>query len=87
MQQTTVNQFGNPRNILVIRLGAMGDIIHVMPAVKCLKTAFPSACLTWLVEDKLADLVKGLPDVSEVIAFPRRQWQACLKRPTRCFTM
>lgn len=87
MPQTTVNQFSNLRNILVIRLGAMGDIIQVMPAVKCLKTAFPSAHLTWLVEDKLADLVKGFPDVDEVITFPRRQWQACLKRPTRCFTM
>ena len=87
MLQPTVNQFSNLQNILVVRLGAMGDIIHVMPAVKHLKTAFPSAHLTWLVEDKLEDLVKGLPEVDEVIAFPRRQWQACLKRPTRCFTM
>jgi len=87
MQQSTANQFSNIQNILVVRLGAMGDVIHVMPAVRHLKTVFPSARLSWLVEDKLEDLVRGLPEVDEVIAFPRRQWQACLKRPTRCLTM
>ena len=77
----------NPGNILVVRLGAMGDIIHVMPAVKNLRMAFPSARIAWLVEDKYKDLVEVLPDVNEVIAFPRRQWQSYIKHPQKYFKL
>ena len=76
---------GNPKNILVVRLGAMGDIVHVIPAVMNLRTAFPSAYISWLVEDKLKDLVEGLPCIDEVIVFPRRQLQTYLKYPQKYF--
>ncbi|MEK6559607.1 MAG: lipopolysaccharide heptosyltransferase II [Planctomycetota bacterium] len=78
-------QSGNPKNILVVRLGAMGDIVHVIPAVMNLRTAFPSAYISWLVEDKLKDLVEGLPCIDEVIVFPRRQLQTYLKYPQKYF--
>ncbi|KXK30851.1 MAG: putative heptosyltransferase [Candidatus Brocadia sinica] len=74
-------RFNNLKNILVVRLGAMGDIVHVMPAAKNLRMAFPSAHIAWLVEDKLEDLVEGLQGIDEVIVFPRRQWQKHLKSP------
>lgn len=74
-------RFGNAKNILVVRLGAMGDIVHVIPAVKNLKMKFPSAHIAWLVEDKHGDLVEGIPEIDEVIVFPRRQCQKLLKSP------
>src|SRR3990170_164855 len=78
-------QFNNPKNILVVRLGAMGDIVHVMPAVINLRMAFPSARISWLVEDKQKDLVECFPGIDEVIVFPRRQWQSSLKYPQKYF--
>ncbi|MDO8141231.1 MAG: lipopolysaccharide heptosyltransferase II [Candidatus Brocadiales bacterium] len=78
-------QFDNPGKILVVRLGAMGDIVHVMPAVKNLRSAFPSAHISWLVEDKHKDLVECLPGIDEVIVFPRRAWQSSLKYPHKYF--
>lgn len=78
-------QFGNIRNILVVRLGAMGDIIHVMPAVINLRKIFPSASIAWLVEDKVKDLVEALPGVDEVIVFPRKKWQTALRHPHKYF--
>lgn len=75
------------KNILVVRLGSMGDIIHVIPAVKNLRDAFPLAHISWLVEDKLKNLVEGLPGIDEVIVFPRRQWQSYLKRPFKYITL
>ncbi|MBM4055775.1 MAG: glycosyltransferase family 9 protein [Planctomycetes bacterium] len=75
----------NPKNILVIRLGAMGDIIHVIPAVKNVREALPECNIAWLVEDKIKDLVETVPGVDEVIVFPRKRWQAWLKRPGRYF--
>ena len=79
-------QFNNPENILVVRLGAMGDIVHVMPAVKNLRMAFPSARISWLVEDKHKDLVECLPWIDEVIVFPRKAWQCSLKYPQKYFS-
>ena len=32
----------NPRRILVVRLGAMGDVIHALPAVSALAQALPT---------------------------------------------
>ena len=78
-------RFNTPENILIVRLGAMGDIVHVISAVKNLRTAFPSAHIAWLVEDRLKDLVECLPEIDAVIVFPRRQWQAYLKNPLKYF--
>src|SRR3990172_4900217 len=78
-------QSNNPETILVVRLGAMGDIVHVMPGVKDLRSAFPFARMSWLVEDKRKDLVECLHGIDEVIVFPRRQWQSSLKYPQKYF--
>ena len=50
---------GKPENtrILVVRLGAMGDILHTLPAVASLKHSHPGSRLTWVVETKWAVLV------------------------------
>lgn len=51
--------FDAPRfeSLLVVRLGAMGDIIHTLPAVAALREAFPHATLGWLVEERWAELL------------------------------
>ena len=43
--------------LLVVRLSAMGDIIHTLPAVVALREAFPNATLGWLVEERWAELL------------------------------
>ena len=57
----------NPR-ILVVRLGAMGDIIHALPAVASLKNSFPGCDLTWAVEPQWECLLEGNPFVDRVIS-------------------
>lgn len=57
--------------ILVIRLGAMGDILHALPAVASLKKSFPSAKLAWLVGEKWMPLLDGNPHIDELIPFHR----------------
>ena len=46
--------------ILIVRLSAMGDIIHTLPAVASLRQAFPHATLGWLVEERWAELLCAL---------------------------
>jgi heptosyltransferase-1 len=43
--------------LLVVRLSAMGDIIHTLPAVAALREAFPHATLGWLVEERWTELL------------------------------
>lgn len=60
-----------PESILVIRLGAMGDIIHALPAVASLKASWPDNRISWLVSPKWAPLLEGNPAISELIFFER----------------
>ena len=39
-------------SILVVRLGAMGDIIHALPALASLRESFPEHRITWVVAHK-----------------------------------
>jgi lipopolysaccharide heptosyltransferase I len=57
--------------ILVVRLGAMGDIIHTLPAVASLKHSFPGSRLTWVVEPKWSPLLEENPFLDEVLWFRR----------------
>ncbi|GAC1429645.1 MAG: lipopolysaccharide heptosyltransferase I [Terriglobales bacterium] len=49
----------SPRQLLIVRLGAMGDIIHTLPAVAALRSAYPETIFGWLVEKRWADLLSA----------------------------
>ncbi|MBV8817522.1 MAG: glycosyltransferase family 9 protein [Acidobacteriaceae bacterium] len=59
-------------SILVIRLSAMGDIIHTLPAITTLKKSFPEKRISWLVAPRWAPLLEGNPYMDEIILFDRR---------------
>jgi len=44
-------------SLLIVRLSAMGDVIHTLPAAGVLRAAFPHATLGWLIEDRWAELL------------------------------
>jgi heptosyltransferase-1 len=54
-------------SILVLRLGAMGDIVHALPAVASLKQSFPGEELIWVVKDRWTDLLEGNPSVDRLL--------------------
>jgi heptosyltransferase-1 len=47
----------HPETILIVRLGAMGDVLHAMPAVAALRDAFPEAGIGWVIERRWAELL------------------------------
>ncbi len=57
--------------ILVVRLGAMGDIIHALPAVASLKHSFPGSHLTWAVEPQWAALLDQNPFIDRLVRLRR----------------
>ncbi len=47
------------QRILVVRLSAMGDVIHTLPAVGALREAFPEAHIDWLIEERWTELLRA----------------------------
>lgn len=56
-----------PPRILIVRLSAIGDAIHVMPLLCALRDRFPHASLGWVIEEKAASLLEGHGDLDELI--------------------
>src|ERR1017187_6366928 len=54
--------------LLVVRLSAMGDIIHGIPAIAALRRAKPDLQIGWLVEERWAGLLRER--ASERVAAP-----------------
>jgi ADP-heptose:LPS heptosyltransferase len=58
-------------NILIVRLGALGDIVHAIPAAAALRAAQPSAQIDWLVEAKHEPIVHLISGIDRVITLER----------------
>jgi heptosyltransferase-1 len=43
--------------LLIVRLSAMGDVIHTLPAAQLLRSAFPHAHIGWVIEQRWAELL------------------------------
>jgi heptosyltransferase-1 len=43
--------------ILIVRLGAMGDVVHALPAVTALRAALPDAHIGWAIEERWSELL------------------------------
>lgn len=67
-----------PVRILIVRLSALGDVIHGLPVACALRAALPEAVIGWVVEGRNAELLDGHPALDHVITAPRR-W---LKSPS-----
>jgi heptosyltransferase-1 len=75
-------------NILIVRLGALGDVVHAIPAATALRRAFPAARIDWLGEAKhlaLVELVKVIDRAIAVRSPTIRGWSDAVRdlRTTR----
>lgn len=65
----------DPRSILIIKPSSLGDVVHALPVVACVKHRWPDARITWVVNPEWAPLLEGNPHLHEVIEFPRKQFR------------
>ena len=74
--------------LLVVRLGAMGDILHALPAVTALRQTHPSWVIDWVVEPRWRALLAAegsterqsarspaQPVVDHLHFAPTKQWR------------
>ena len=67
---------------LIVRLGALGDVVHGIPVAAALRAHFPSAAIDWLVSPpcvELLDLVDGLD--RRIPVDPRRRSRGAHGQP------
>jgi len=57
--------------ILIVLLGAIGDVTRALPLLMRLRRGYPQAHISWAVEPAAAALVQGHPALNEVIVFDR----------------
>ncbi len=62
------------QNILLIKLSALGDVVHTFPLLNKLRRRYPKARIDWLVASDLAELLQPNPAIADVIEFPREEW-------------
>ncbi len=68
-----------PLRVLIVRIGAMGDVLHGMPAVAGLRAALPGCRIGWAVEPRWAPLLVSstgkMPLVDRVHLVPTKEWK------------
>lgn len=53
--------------ICIVKLSAMGDIIHAMTALQFIKKTFPHSRIDWVVESAFADVLKSNPHIDNIL--------------------
>lgn len=77
--QREVNRMPKPLNesrILVIRLSAIGDVLHASNVVHNLKRHAPGCHVTWLASPPASELLEGNPDIDRLLVWDRRPMDA-----------
>jgi lipopolysaccharide heptosyltransferase I len=62
----------SPSRILIVRLGAMGDIVHALPVLASLRRRWPDAAIDWLVESKHRGLLEMAPGLHASVVIDSR---------------
>ena len=63
------------KNVLVVKLSAIGDVIHALPVSYAIKESFPEAKVTWVVEPPAYDLLTNNPYIDHILLFEKKKFK------------
>ena len=63
----------NQLKIAIVKLSALGDIVHAAIVLQFIKKHHPNAHITWLVDARFASLLKDHPLINELVVLPLKQ--------------
>ena len=64
------------KNILLIKMSSLGDILHTLPFAAELRKLYPKARITWLVHPQFAGFVPDPPIIDEIIYFDKKKFKS-----------
>ena len=59
-------------NILIVRVSAIGDVVHTLPAIALIKNILPSAKIHWLVQQKATALLENQSFLTKLWILPNK---------------
>jgi heptosyltransferase-1 len=62
------------QRILLVKPSSLGDIIHALPVLHCLRERYPAGKIDWLIGSAFASVLEGNADLSERILFDRKKF-------------
>src|SRR5689334_20844367 len=62
----------NLMKILVVKLGAIGDIVHTLPTLAAIRRELPQAEISWAVEKRSAEILRGNELIDNLIEVDTR---------------
>ncbi len=68
-----------PKNILLVRLSARGDIVFSSPLIRAFRRTYPDTRLTWIAESHTKDLIEHHPELDDLIVWDRNRWKKLWK--------
>ncbi len=78
-----LDSFKSNKNVLIIRLSAIGDVLRTLPAVNAWRRYSPQVRFTWLVEPAAASVLEGHAALDKVLIFERGLFSGILRSPKR----
>src|SRR5215470_8803492 len=64
-------QVTRPQRVLVVRLATLGDLLLATPALRALRSSFPSAHIGLLTTPASVAALRGIDSVDEVLTFDK----------------
>jgi heptosyltransferase-1 len=61
--------------VLIVKMSALGDIIHALPALNYLHAVSPGIEIDWVVEEPLLDVLEGNPLISRLFLVRTKVWR------------
>ncbi|WP_107686749.1 lipopolysaccharide heptosyltransferase I [Campylobacter concisus] len=63
----------NQLKIAIVKLSALGDIVHAAIVLQFIKKHYPNVHITWLIDARFASLLKNHPLIDELVVLPLKQ--------------
>jgi heptosyltransferase I len=67
-----------PESLCILRLSAIGDVTHVLPAVRTIQHGWPGTRLTWIIGKTETALVGDIPGIEFIVFEKSKGWSAYL---------
>lgn len=64
-----------PGGILIIKLSAIGDVVHSIPLLETLRVNFPGARIDWIVESEASPILEGHAAIDRLFVSRRKPWR------------
>src|SRR5207302_7528915 len=62
----------HPRRVLIVLMGAIGDVVRALPLLGRMRRAWPDAHIAWAIEPKSEPILRSHPWLDETIVYDRR---------------